>query len=143
MLIKYRIAKLGAIIVAALLLSPAQASDSAASAAPRSDHPYVKLDPSFVTNYDGGGRLRYLKVDVAVRVYRPTELIVLKHMPYLRNALVALFSSQLEENLSSTQGIEKLREEALVVVRNAVDYLEGEGSENITELYFTSFVVQQ
>jgi flagellar FliL protein len=142
MWIKYKTAKLCAIIVAAVFLSPAHASDSGGGGS-SSDHPYVNLSPSFVTNYDGGGRLRYLKVDVAVRVLRPTDMVVVNHLPYIRNALVELFSSQLEEDLSSTQGTEKLREEALAAVRDAIDYLEGEGSENITDLYFTSFVIQQ
>ena len=103
----------------------------------------MELSPSFVTNYDGGGRLRYLKVDVSVRTKRPADEILRHHMPYIRNQLIQLFSSQLEENLTSTEGKEHLREQALEKIREAIDYVEGSGSNDILEVYFTSYVIQQ
>ncbi|MDX1491670.1 MAG: flagellar basal body-associated FliL family protein [Pseudohongiellaceae bacterium] len=144
MSIKSLIVKCSVFVLAALIVSVAQAADSGGGGGGgNSAHPYINLSPSFVTNYDGGGRLRYLKVDVAVRVLRPTNTAVVNHMPYIRNALIELFSSQLEENLSSTQGVEILREKALAEVRRSIDYLEGGGGEDVTDLYFTSFVLQQ
>lgn len=106
--------------------------------------PYVPVTPSFITNYDGGGRLRYLKADVVLRTDEPAAAeAIRKHMPYIRNGLVILFSSQLEENLTSTDGKETLRLEALQMVRSAVDLLNGSGSGHIVDLYFTSFIIQQ
>lgn len=105
---------------------------------------YVSLGPSFVTNYDGGGRLKYLKADVTLRV-RPSVIGALeRHLPYIRNRLVVLFSQQLEENLTSTQGKEILRNQALREVRGALDLLDSpDASGNVVDLYFTSFVLQR
>ena len=118
---------------------------SAAPAAPgsNSEFPYVELSPSFVTNYDGGGRLRYLKVDVTVRTKRPADEMIRHHMPYIRSKLIELFASQLEENLTSTQGKEHLREQALDTIRASLDYVEGGGSADVLEVFFTSYVIQQ
>lgn len=123
--------------------TPAFASSAPASGGSDSDTPYVDLAPSFVTNYDGGGRLRYLKVDVSVRARRPTDEAVRHHLPYIRNSLVSIFSSQLEENITSTEGKEALRIAALEEIRRILNDLDGSGAENILELYFTSFVIQQ
>lgn len=134
------------VILVALLcsgLSVRMHAAAAGGAASTSEFPYVALAPSFVTNYDGGGRLRYVKIDVTVRTQRPGDAVVQLHMPYLRNRLVKLFSSQLEENLTSTEGKEQLRATALAEIRGAIDYLDGSGSENILDIYFTSFVIQQ
>lgn len=131
-----------ALVAAAVQISPALAS-SAPAPGGNSEFPFVELSPSFVTNYDGGGRLRYLKVDVSVRTKRPADEILRHHMPYIRNQLIELFSSQLEENLTSTEGKEHLREEALERIRAAIDYVEGSGSADILEVYFTSYVIQQ
>ena len=118
-------------------------SSSAPPSGANSEFPYVELSPSFVTNYDGGGRLRYLKVDVSVRTARPGDEVLRHHMPSVRSRLVELFSGQLEENLTSTEGKEKLRQDALTLIREAIDLVEGDGSENILDLFFTSYVIQQ
>jgi len=118
-------------------------SSSAPAPGSNSQFPYVELSPSFVTNYDGGGRLRYLKVDVSVRTARPGDEVLRRHMPYVRSRLVELFSGQLEENLTSTEGKEKLRQDALALIREAIDLVQGNGSENILDLFFTSYVIQQ
>ncbi|MDO9316590.1 MAG: flagellar basal body-associated FliL family protein [Gammaproteobacteria bacterium] len=133
---------LSGLLLSGSLAAPALASDAGPSGG-GSDTPYVDLAPAFVTNYDGGGRLRYLKIDVSVRARKPTDEAVLHHMPYIRNSLVRLFSSQLEENISSTDGKEALRLAALEEIRRILTELDGAGAENILELYFTSFVIQQ
>jgi flagellar FliL protein len=128
---------------ASALHSSVMASSAPPAPGSNSEFPYVELSPSFVTNYDGGGRLRYLKVDVTVRTKRPADDLLRHHMPYIRSRLVELFASQLEENLTSTEGKEHLREEALTTIRTALDYVEGEGSADILDVYFTSYVIQQ
>jgi flagellar protein FliL len=105
---------------------------------------YYTLGPSFVTNYDGAGRLKYLKTDIAVRVDPGTAPMLDTHLPYIRNKLVVLLAAQLEENLTSTQGKETLRNQALNEVKGALDYLLGSGTgDRVRNLYFTSFVVQR
>ena len=131
------------LLSAIALTSEVMASSAPAAPGSNSEFPYVELSPSFVTNYDGGGRLRYLKVDVTVRTKRPGDELVRHHMPYIRSKLIELFASQLEENLTSTMGKEHLREEALESIRASLEYVEGEGSEDILELFFTSYVIQQ
>ncbi len=111
---------------------------------PSSGLVYVELGPTFVTNYDGGGRLKYLKTDVTLRVRAPAAAIVRTHLPYLRNRLITLFAAQLEENLTSTEGKEALRMQALQQVREGLDLVDRPGiSGSVLELYFTSFVVQR
>jgi flagellar FliL protein len=136
---------LGLICLMSAVALTTEVMASSAPPAPGSDSefPYVELSPSFVTNYDGGGRLRYLKVDVTVRTKRPADELVRHHMPYIRSKLIELFASQLEENLTSTQGKEHLREAALDTIRASLDYVEGGGSADILEVFFTSYVIQQ
>lgn len=105
---------------------------------------YYSLGPSFITNYDGAGRLKYLKTDVTVRIQPGSALMLDRHLPYIRNRLVTLFSAQLEENLTSVQGKEKLRADALNEIKQALDLLERPGaSSQLINLYFTSFVIQR
>lgn len=105
---------------------------------------YYTLGPSFVTNYDGAGRLKYLKTDITVRIDPGTAPMLDTHLPYIRNKIVVLLAAQLEENLTSTEGKEALRNQALNEVKAALDFLVGGGSgERIRNLYFTSFVVQR
>jgi flagellar FliL protein len=104
---------------------------------------YVDITPSFITNYDEGARLKYLKARVSLKVEAESEMIIYHHLPSIQNALVMLFSSQAEENLTSTVGRESLRREALEEVQRVMLTLENGGNEKIEELYFTDFVVQQ
>lgn len=122
----------------------------AASAAPApantdpSGSIYVSLTPPFITNYDGGGRLKYLKTELSVRVRAPADNQIRQHMPYIRNQLIILFSSRLEEHLTSTEGKEQLRLQALQEIKAALDLLESPGASNsVQDLYFTSYVVQR
>jgi flagellar protein FliL len=105
---------------------------------------YYTLGASFVTNYDGSGRLKYLKTDVSVRIQPGTAPVLDRHLPYIRNRLIVLFSAQLEENLTSTDGRELLRLQALREVQSALTLLESEAvAQRVVNLYFTSFVVQR
>lgn len=107
------------------------------------DSKYVEITPSFVTNYDEGARLKYLKARVALEVTPESEERIWHHLPSIQNVLVILFSAQAEENLTSTVGRESLRREALQEVKNAMLTLEQDGARQIKDLYFTDFVVQQ
>ncbi|HBN15314.1 MAG: flagellar basal body-associated FliL family protein [Pseudomonadota bacterium] len=105
---------------------------------------YFTLGPSFVTNYDGSGRLKYLKADISVLARLTAQPYLERHLPYIRNRLVVLFSGQLEETLQSTQGKEALRQQALVEIRHALQMLETPSvADQILELYFTSYVLQR
>ena len=77
---------------------------SAANAQPEQSSYYLDIAPSFVTNYDEGARLKYLKATVSLKLVDENAAVVMHHMPSIQNALVILFSSQAEENLTSTVG---------------------------------------
>ena len=104
---------------------------------------YVTLQPPFVTNFGvtKTGRLTYLKADVTLKVANPQGEAALKyHTPALRNALVLLFSRQEEGTVSSSDGREQIRQQALTELR---DIMQAESGEPVIEdLVFSNFVVQ-
>jgi flagellar FliL protein len=70
-----------------------------------------------------------------------TADLVKQHDPVIRNDLLLLLSNQTYETISSREGKENLRAEALQVVAKAIEAEGGEG-EKVEQLYFTSFVMQ-
>lgn len=128
----------------ALVTAAAPAPEDGEAGSGMSDLIYYSLGPSFITNYDGAGRLKYLKTDVTVRIQPGSAAMLDRHLPYLRNRLVTLLSAQLEEDLTSIRGKEMLRAEALNEIKQALDMLERPGaSSQLINLYFTSFVLQR
>ena len=102
---------------------------------------YVPLDPPFVVNFEGDGRVRFLQISAeAMTRHQEVVELVQKHMPVIRNNLVLLFSSQTYENLSTLEGKEQLRGEALQELQNILEQESGEPG--VEALYFTSFVMQ-
>lgn len=103
---------------------------------------YIPLQPAFVVNYGGAGRLKYLKAELSVRVEDgEAEGAVRHHMPYIRNNLVLLFSRQTDETINTQEGKEQLRQAALEEVRAV---LESENESNsVVDLYFENFIVQK
>lgn len=103
---------------------------------------YIPLKPSFVVNYGGPGRLRYIKADITVRVKDTvTANQVRHHLPYLRNNLVLLLSKQTDDAIDTQQGKEILRQAALAEVHSVMSAEEGESG--VVDLYFDNFIVQR
>lgn len=102
---------------------------------------YVPIDPAFVVNFIDGGKARFLQITMEIMTRNvDVPQYIATHMPAIRNNLVMLFSSQTYENISTLEGKEGLREEALSVVQ---DILEQEtGDAGIEAVYFTSLVMQ-
>jgi flagellar FliL protein len=102
---------------------------------------YIPLDPAFVVNFTGQGKARFLQVTVEVmtRDIAVPDLVKL-HAPAIRNSLMLLLSDQLYENISTLDGKEILREEALEVIQLVLE--EEAGDPGIEAVYFTSFVMQ-
>lgn len=136
------------LLVAALLMvvpvSFAQ-DEEAAEGAAESATTYFSLKPAFVVNYGGAGRLRYLKTEITLRVQTgggtPGMMDVRHHLPYIRHALVMLFSRQTSEDMSSMEGRELLRQAALEAVRGVL--MEEEGEQHVVDLLFDSFIIQR
>ncbi len=102
---------------------------------------YLPIDPAFVVNFASQGKARFLQVTVEVMTRDPLmpDQITL-HMPVIRNNLMLLFSSQSYDGVSTLEGKEALREEALEVLQQILE--EETGDPGIEAVYFTSFVMQ-
>lgn len=127
------------VLVAMALVSPVLASGASKEEADPEGITYVELAPAFVTNFVAP-KIRYLKADVTLKVKgTATADAVNRHVPFIRNNLVMLFSRQEEEALNSPEGRQHLKEEALQEVINALQ-AESEPTD-VQEVLFTSFIV--
>jgi flagellar FliL protein len=103
---------------------------------------YVKLDPPFVIIFEANGLMRFLQVTVEIMTRdEHTKEIIEKNDPMIRNDLIMLFGSQTYETISTRDGKEKLRNDALATVAKVVKS-EGGDAKQVEQLYFTSFVMQ-
>jgi len=103
---------------------------------------YMRLEPPIIANYGTAtGRLRFLKIDITLRVELGGENPVVHHMPALRHELVMLISRQTPEAVGTVEGKELMRQEALEAVRNVL--VAEDGDQKIADLLFNSFVVQR
>ncbi len=103
---------------------------------------YIPLKPAFIVNYGGAGRLKYIKADISLRLQDSVAAnSVRHHMPYIRNNLVMLFSAQSDESISSQEGKEALRQEALQAVREVI--MKEDQAEGVVDLYFNAFLIQK
>ncbi len=102
---------------------------------------YLPIDPTFVVNFAGQGHARFLQITVEVMT-RSSEVVdnLKDHMPVIRNNLNMLFSDQQYDNISTLEGKERLREQALEVIQRILE--EETGGPSIEAVYFTTFVMQ-
>lgn len=100
---------------------------------------YVEMTPPLVVNVGETGRVGFLKAEVSLRVQSEALGSVELHMPALRHELIMLLSRQSEEALRAAPAREALRLEALESMRKAIK--DADGTEGITDLLFTSFLV--
>ena len=102
---------------------------------------YVPLQPAFVTNYGGPGRLKYLKVDITLMVSAPRAQQALElHMPLVRNTIVLSLARQTDNNVSSTSGQERIRRQLLQDLQETLE----RNLEHpiVDEVLFTNFIYQ-
>jgi flagellar protein FliL len=138
---------LGAGVGTAWWLSSAKHPPAAAAAAAKSEPPagpplFLGLDPPFVVNFDAEQTVRFLQIAVQLETRDPATIELLKsNDPVVRNDLLLLFSNQKYAQLSSREGKEALRNQALESLRKV---LAGAGGhpERLEAVYFTSFVMQ-
>jgi flagellar FliL protein len=103
---------------------------------------YIALEPPFVVNFEAGSAAKFLQIAVQLMSRKPEMVEWLKgHDPAIRNDLLLLFGTQKLEEVSTREGKEKLRAEALEVVRQIIK-AEGAEPEELEAVYFTSFVTQ-
>ncbi|MEA5444263.1 flagellar basal body-associated FliL family protein [Gammaproteobacteria bacterium AB-CW1] len=102
---------------------------------------YYEIEPAFVVNLDGAGRVRFLQIKVELMA-RDQEVLdaVERHMPRVRNRLLMLFGDVEQEKIRTRQGREALQEAAREQI---LELLEEEGEpDDLEALFFTSFVMQ-
>lgn len=102
---------------------------------------YLDLEPAFVTNYGGTGRLRFLRAEVSLRVEAGKKAPVLRHMPVIRDKLIRLLARQTDDEVSTVEGKELLRQKALQSIQEFLEAEEGENS--VTDLLFGKFIIQR
>jgi flagellar FliL protein len=101
---------------------------------------YYAIDPPLVVNFEDGSVVRFLQITMEVMAHDQLAVdSVQKNIPLIRNNLLLLMSNRNYQSMVSREGKEKLRQEALTEVR-AVQ--KKEGSPDVDDLLFTSFVVQ-
>jgi flagellar protein FliL len=103
---------------------------------------YLALDPPFVVNFQAEQMVRFLQVTVQLMSRDPQTIDLLKsNDPVIRDQLLLLFANQKYAVLSSREGQEALRKQALESVRAVVAKVDGH-PDSVEAVYFTSFVMQ-
>jgi flagellar FliL protein len=116
------------------------AAKSAEGAASGKPSVYYAIDPPLVVNFEDGSAVRFLQITMEVMAHDEKAIdSVQKNIPLIRNNLLLLMSNRNYQSMMSREGKEKLRQEALAEVR-AVQ--KKEGSPDVDDVLFTSFVVQ-
>lgn len=83
---------------------------------------YVNLDPPFIVNLAGNDGIKFVQVSAQVRVANPEAAQALTdHNPAIRDAMIMLISTKTPEQMSSRQGKEDLRQQALVAIRKVLE----------------------
>jgi flagellar FliL protein len=100
---------------------PKAAAAEKAKEAEKTPPLYVALDPPFVVNFEAEQLVRFLQVTVQVMSRDPATVETIKaNDPVVRNDLLLLLGNQNYATISSREGKEKLRQQALVAVRKVV-----------------------
>lgn len=104
---------------------------------------YLEMAPSFVVNYGGGGKLKYLRTDITLRlsIEGATVENVNLHMPILRHGVIMFLSKQSDERIRDGSQRDIIRLELLQELRSMLaDQIDTEG---MKDLLFTTFIIQQ
>ena len=103
---------------------------------------YLALDPPFVVNFESEQAVRFLQVSVQLMSRDPATIELLKaNDPVLRNDLLLLLGNQKYSVVSTREGKEALRSEALADARKVLSTAGG-NPDKLEAVYFTSFVMQ-
>jgi flagellar protein FliL len=101
---------------------------------------YFAIDPPLVVNFEDGSAVRFLQITMQIVAHdEKTIESVQKNLPLIRNNLLMLMSNRNYQTMMSREGKDKFRQEALAEVRAAQ---KKEGSPDVDDVLFTSFVVQ-
>jgi flagellar FliL protein len=102
---------------------------------------YESLTPPFVVNFEDKNYVRFLQVGIDIMAESQAGIdAAKKHMPVIRNNIVLLLGDVKYEDISSREGKENLRKRILADIQGILK--KRAGDESITDLFFTSFVMQ-
>ena len=102
---------------------------------------YVGIIPALVGNYSSGMKMKFYKADIALRVTGTEAAAAVKaNDALIRNQLVALFNQQTSETMSTVEGKEKLRQEALKQTQQVMS--DETGKPMVEDLLFNNLIVQ-
>lgn len=120
---------------------PKKSKEKKSSKEPKAAPIYVELGDPFVINFVEGVQIRYLQVKIEAMTRDQVVSEAIKtHLPQIRNNLVMMFSNQDYASLTTAEGKQKIRDQALVEIQNILK--EETGNTGAEAVYFTSFVMQ-
>ncbi len=158
--IGYIALKKEAVVTPAAVAAPAKA-DTASATAPNadatqkeintlaavdpeySDQPplFYQIKPDFLINLANEKQGRYLQVQVQISSRNPNMMASFEtYSPLIKHELIELFTRKNFNELSSEQGKEHLRKEALLVIRKIIK--KETGKVGVEDVLFTSFLMQ-
>jgi len=103
---------------------------------------YQSLHPPLVVNFkDSAGDAHFMQITMEVMSRDQAAInAVREHVPVIRNALILLFSSAVYDEVTTTEGKEKLLSDGLAEIQRVMT--EETGEPGIEALYFTALVIQ-
>ncbi|MFV0598031.1 flagellar basal body-associated protein FliL [Shewanella sp.] len=109
-------------------------------AAPAGDYAYYGFEPEIVTNYiSNRKKLGFVKISVELMVKNPDDLVIVeRHDPLLRAAIIEVLGNQAEEKIKSLTGREEIRRECFDTVNNLLT--KEAGKPLVVNLLFTSYL---
>lgn len=130
------------ILILALTLGLAATAQAAGGGKPEKTYPgYLPLEPALVVNLDNPRRPQYLQIQAQFYVETAEDAAKLeKHMPVVRDRLITFFGGRDPETVQKASERETLRSEALARLQQTMQEITG--SQAVSNLYFTGFIVQ-
>ncbi|PIW63077.1 flagellar basal body-associated protein FliL [Shewanella sp. CG12_big_fil_rev_8_21_14_0_65_47_15] len=116
------------------------ADEKEAPPATQSEYAYYGFEPEIVTNYiSNRKKLGFVKISVELMVKDPDDLIIVeRHDPLLRAAIIEVLGNQSEEKIKSLTGREEIRRECFDMVNSLIT--KEAGKPLIVNLLFTSYL---
>lgn len=128
------------LILLSLAFNAYAADEKEAPPATQSEYAYYGFEPEIVTNYiSNRKKLGFVKISVELMVKDPDDLIIIeRHDPLLRAAIIEVLGNQSEEKIKSLTGREEIRRECFDMVNNLIT--KEAGKPLIVNLLFTSYL---
>lgn len=121
-------------------MAPHDASKKEAEHKPALPPVFLNIE-RFTVNLQPDGSEQYLQAEIVVQVKNEEAVEMLKlHMPQVRSRLLMLLSSKTAEDISTTEGKNKLLGD--MVAQLKLPFSKGEKPQEIDSVLFTDFVIQ-